>query len=322
MGHDLALVPAFNDPDSLIETFLSGRSEKTRLAYNHDLNDLANWLSVEDANALARKLLTLSPGEANALVLRYRNQMLDRALSPATVNRRIAAIRSLLKLARTLGLIGWTLEIRNVKAQSYRDTTGPGRAGFHAMLEAAETRTDAKGIRDLAILRLLHDLALRRNEVASLDLADLDLSRSQLMVLGKGKTQKVPLTFPTPTLQALGAWIKARGTEPGSLLLNLDHAKKGDRRLTGTSIYRIIRDLGASVGIKTRPHGLRHTAITEAVKLAQSNGIGLDEVRDFSRHSDVKVLMIYRDRDRCVQGKLSKLISETPVRKEAPYEES
>ena len=80
-------------------------------------------------------------------------------------------------------------------------------------------------------------------------------------------------------------------------------------RLTGTSLYRIVRRLGEQVGLKVRPHGLRHTAITEACKLAQAKGMGLEEVLDFSRHRDVKVLMVYRDRERNVQGQLATLVA-------------
>ena len=72
------------------------------------------------------------------------------------------------------------------------------------------------------------------------------------------------------------------------------------------------------MGIHAAPHGLRHTAITEACKAAQAAGIGLEEVLDFSRHKDVKVLMLYRDRERNVQGQLASLIAWTV----APDEET
>ena len=45
-----------------------------------------------------------------ALVLDYRTALVARELAPATVNVRLAALRSLVKLARTLGLVPWTLE--------------------------------------------------------------------------------------------------------------------------------------------------------------------------------------------------------------------
>jgi len=69
--------------------------------------------------------------------------------------------------------------------------------------------------------------------------------------------------------------------------------------------------LGEKIGVKTRPHGIRHSAVTEAVKKAQQNGLDLEEVLDFSRHRDVRTLLIYRDRERNVQGKLSELVADS-----------
>ena len=76
-------------------------------------------------------------------------------------------------------------------------------------------------------------------------------------------------------------------------------------------LYKVVRGLGERVGLKVRPHSLRHTAITEACKAAQANGIGLEEVLDFSRHSrkSIAILMVYRDRERNVQGKLASLVA-------------
>jgi len=102
--------------------------------------------------------------------------LLERGLAPATVNRRLAALRSLVALARTLGLVGWTLEVGSVKAERYRDTRGPGVAAVRRLLAAVEGRVDPKALRDRAILRLLFDLGLRRAEVVGFDLEHLDLA--------------------------------------------------------------------------------------------------------------------------------------------------
>ncbi len=145
----------------------------------------------------------------------------------------------------------------------------------------------------------------------TLDVADLDFERKTILVMGKGRIQKIELTLPAPTIAALTEWLGVRGDFSGTLFVNLDRAKKGDGRITGKSIYRLVRGLGEKVGIKTRPHGIRHSAVTEAVKKAQKNGMDLEEVLDFSRHKDVRTLMIYRDRERNVQGKLSELVAES-----------
>src|SRR5437899_7628891 len=61
---------------------------------------------------------------------------MERGLASLTVNRRLTALRSMIKLGRTLGLVPWTLECQGMKAESYRDTRGPGVNGFRAMLDA------------------------------------------------------------------------------------------------------------------------------------------------------------------------------------------
>lgn len=71
-----------------------------------------------------------------------------------------------------------------------------------------------------------------------------------------------------------------------------------------------MRGIGRGVGVRVRPHGLRHTAITAAVKAAQANGMSLEEVVDFSGHADVRTLMVYRDRERDVQGRLAALVAD------------
>jgi len=294
--------------DELLTAFLSGRSDCTRRAYSQDLDDFRRFLGVGKVSEAAHLLLSRGHGNANAVALAWRANLRERGLQAATINRRLAALRSLVQLARTLGIVPWTLEVQNVRAESYRDTRGPGRRGVRLLLDEIERRGDKKALRDRAVLRLLYDLGLRRSEVVTLDVNDLDLDAATVAVLGKGRTQKTNLTLPEPTKAALQRWLEARGTEMGPLFINLDRARKGCR-LTATSIYRIVRRLGEQVGLQVRPHGLRHTAITEACKLAQAKGIGLEEVLDFSRHRDVKVLMVYRDRERDVQGQLAALVA-------------
>jgi len=131
-------------------------------------------------------------------VLAYRTNLTDRQLSPATVNRRLAALRSLVTLGRTLGLVPWTLEVPGLKTQAYRDTRGPGIKGVRRLLRATTARTDAKGVRDHAIVRLLFDLGLRRAEVVGLDVADVDLELATLAVRGERQSRQGAAFPPGP----------------------------------------------------------------------------------------------------------------------------
>jgi integrase len=70
------------------------------------------------------------------------------------------------------------------------------------LAEARRRATTPKWERDLALIRLMHDLGLRRGEVVTLDLADVDLDAGTVAVVGKGKSERMPVStspaIPTP----------------------------------------------------------------------------------------------------------------------------
>ena len=289
----------------LAETFLAGRSPQTFRAYRQDLEDFRAFVGAGDLDGAAGLLVGRSHGEGNGLALAYKADLVGRGLAAATVNRRLAALRSLVKLARTLGLVPWTLEVANMEDEPYRDTRGPGRDGVLCLLKELDRRADAKAARDRALVRLLFDLALRRAEVVRLDLEDLDLERGTLAVLGKGRTGKVLLTVPEPTKATLAAWVRLRGGRPGALFTNFDRGGRGER-LTGTGLYKVVRGLGLKTGQKVRPHGLRHAAITAAL---DATGGDVRAVQRFSRHRDLRVLNVYDDARTDLAGDVARLVA-------------
>lgn len=285
---------------ALIQAFLSGRNALTIRAYRQDLNDFSTFSESSGVDDAARGLLSLTPGDANALALGYRANMVERGLQASTINRRLAALRAMVKLARTLGIVLWSLEVQNLKVEHDRDLRGPARGTLKKVLHDLKQRGDAKARRDLAILRLLHDLGLRRGEVVSLDLAHVALEAGTLSVRGKGRTTRMSLTLPIETAGVLTAWIAARGTAAGPLFTNFDRAGKG-ARLTGTSVYRLTKGLGLG-----RPHGVRHLAITEALDLL---GGDVRKVQRFSRHRDLRVLNVYDDNRQDLAGEVARIVA-------------
>ena len=290
---------------SVVETFLSGRTPRTLEAYGQDLQDFARHLGAKSSEEAVNRLLANGKGAANAGAHTYRGDLVARGLAPSTVNRRLAALRSLVKLARLFNLVDFTLDVESVKSKPYRDTKGPGRIGVRLLLNELERRQDAKAKRDRSLVRLLYDLGLRRGEAVALDLEDVDLKAGTVSILGKGRTEKETLTLPDPTKSALESWLSVRGDKEGPLFVNFDRAGKGTR-LTGRSVARILEDLGESVGLKVRPHGLRHAAITEA--LDRTNG-NVRAVQRFSRHRDARVLGLYDDNRQDLGGEVARLVA-------------
>lgn len=301
--------------ERLIDSFLAGRKPTTVAAYRRDLEDFRAFVARQPGAAVyaasidrvVQELFGLAAGQANALALGYRADLLTRGLSPATVNRRLAALRSLVQLGRTLGLVGWSLEVENVGSAAYRDTRGPGHDGVMAIIGKAEDRGDAIGVRDTAIVRLLHDTALRRGEVVSLDHAHYDAEAATLAILGKARREREMVTLPDATRAALDAWVGVRGAWDGPLFVRLDNAGAFEGRLSGEAVRLIVRRLGVGAGVPARPHGLRHSAITEA--LARTNG-NVSAVQGFARHRDPRVTIRYNDNRDDEAGRIASLITE------------
>lgn len=289
----------------LVDRFLSGRTPATRDAYERDLGDFASWLGVTEPREAAGRLLTAGPCRVNALVLDYINHLKSLKRSRVTINRRLSALRSLVKLARLLGLISWAIEVGGEKGERYRDTRGPGLNGVRRLLGALDDRHDPKAVRDRAIIRLLHDMALRRGEIVTLDFDHLDLKAGTVAVRGKGRESQELLTLPQETAATLRAWVALRGSEPGPLFTNFDRAGKG-QRLAATSIYRMVRDLGIQAGVKARPHGLRHSAITTVLDM---NGGDVRAAQRFSRHLDLRTLSVYDDNREDLGGEMARLVA-------------
>ena len=301
-------LPAVGD---LLRVFLSGRSPATLRTYAAGLEDFRRFVAAASVDEACRTLLAGGHGAANRSALSWRADLLARRMAPATVNNRLAALRSVVKLAGLLGLVPWRLEVPSVRAESYRDTQGPGREAVRGMMArlTASASGSVKARRDLAIIRLLHDVALRRAEVVGLDLADVDLAAGAVFVMRKGKREKTRLCLPAATVAAVAAWVRDRGEAAGPMFVDLSPGAEGGR-LSGTSVYRLVRDLGRAVNVRTRPHGLRHAGITRACERAAEAGIGVEEVLAYSGHADLRTLLVYRDRLRNVQGQLAAMVAE------------
>jgi integrase/recombinase XerC len=301
-----ALARITTDAERLLRSFLSGRSPRTLRAYAGDVADFAVWSGASPAEAV-RLLLAAGAGGANGAALAYRADLLRRGLSAATVNRRLAAVRALVKVARLLGLVNWALEVEGLPSEPLRDTRGPGTAGVRTLLaELGKRPLGAARSRDTALVRVLFDLGLRRAEAIGLDLADVDLAGGCVWVKGKGRSERARLTVPGPTRAALETWLAERGEAPGPLFVALDRGHCG-HRLTGSAVYVLVRRLGELAGVRARPHGLRHAAITAAL---DATGGDVRAVQKFSRHRDVRILQRYDDNRQDLAGGVAARVAE------------
>ncbi len=306
-------LPAPSLANDVLEAFLAGRKQNTLEAYLFDLTDFARFAGTADPAAAVEALLAAGHGEANRFAMKYRAHLTELGLATATIARRLAALRSMVKIARQIGRVAWALDVEAPRSQPYRDTRGPGLDGWKLILaRASQLAVTPQGKRDLALVRLMHDLGLRRGECVALDLGDvsLDAELATVSIVGKGRTEPERLTLPPKPREALREWIAARGEEPGPLFVRLDPGSgAAGERLTGDSVCRMVRRLSRRAGLsaEARPHGLRHQGITRLLDLVHGD---VRKVQRFSRHAKLETLMRYDDARRDDAGNLAQMLGD------------
>jgi site-specific recombinase XerD len=256
--------------ETAIDRFIAspGLAETTRRAYAVDVREFGRWLD-------ARKL---GVGDVDVRVLADYAAELGRAkprkLAPATIGRKLAAVRSFLRY--TLG-----------PARTPETSFAPRRprrlpdAPKTTEVEAALARVEGPGplaLRNRALLELLYSAGLRSQEAVALDLADVDFEQEQVLVHGKGgKDRVVPLGEEAAHL--LGSYL--RDARP-LLATGADNAlflSARGRRLDTSTLRRLF----------AHPHRLRHAFATHLLE----GGADLRTIQELLGHSSLSTTQVY-----------------------------
>jgi integrase/recombinase XerC len=305
----------------VMQSFLLRFDGTTLRGYRSDLALLAVHLGLvapateraPDQAAMAAgyavvELLRGGRGSANERVAAWKADMKRAGLKERTVNRRLATVRSMLRVARQLEVIDWTLDVPGFRVEIASDREGPTEEWIARIVVALDEEEGPEAVRDRAVFRLLR-CGLRRGELSSRDLEHVRFDRSTITIRGKQRTQDENVTLPAAELEALRAWLEVRGREPGALFVRLHSGK----RMTGHDIWKMTRARGKQVFgdeeklAPVRPHGLRHNAAARGLDLTGGNTAG---VASMLRHRDIRVVQTYDDRRQDRGGAVAELLSE------------
>ena len=199
-----------------------------------------------------------------ALVMEYRASI--EALSASTINVRLSAIRKLVDEARKNGMVsaedaGHLTDIPNIRQKGTRLGNWLTKEQAKELL-AVPDRSTVKGKRDYVILALLVGCALRRQELASLDVETIQLREGRWVLAdleGKGRRVRT-VAVPVWVKQGINAWMSAAGIEKGPLLRSMSKGGKIGKSLSDWSVWSVVEQSARQIGIERfGAHDLRRT---------------------------------------------------------------
>jgi site-specific recombinase XerD len=261
-----------------------GRSVKTVENYDHYLSRFLEHTKVTAPSALTESMVR----EFRMWLNRQKGVTGD--MKRKTQNYYLIALRAFLKYMRKLEIPSLNPEKIELAKVGARDLDLITATELDRLMKGPAGET-LPALRDRAILELFFSTGLRVSELCALN-NDLDLSRDEFSVRGKG--DKVRVVFLSPTAKdAVRAYLKKRGDMSDALFVGLSKIKKGaePERLTPRSIQRMIKHYAIKAGItrKVTPHVLRHSFATDLLE----NGADLRSVQALLGHANIATTQVY-----------------------------
>jgi integrase/recombinase XerD len=254
-----------------IERFLASPSlsAATRRAYRVDVEEFAAWLERRDATVEDVDVRLLTEYAAGLGRARPGGK-----LAPATIGRKLAAVRALLRHALGPERVP---DAQLAPRRGRRLPVTPRPAEVDETLAALDGATPL-ALRNRALVELVYSCGLRAAEAVGLDLADVDLDREQVHVRGKGGKERL---VPVGEEAALHLGRYLRDARP--------QLARGANDAVFLSIRGARLDTSTLRRLHPHPHQLRHAFATHLLE----GGADLRTIQELLGHSSLSTTQVY-----------------------------
>jgi site-specific recombinase XerD len=246
-------------------------SESTRRAYRVDVEQFARWLAARGTDLDGVDVRVLADYVAHlGAALPGRT---PRRLAPATIARKLAAVRAFLRF--TLGP-SRVPDARLAPRRPRRLPTAPKADEVNAELESLGSGRPLE-IRNRALAELIYSGGLRSREAVDLNLSDVDFDGEAVHVLGKGGKERV-IPLGEEAAYWLGRWLQVRPDLATGAENALFISARG-RRLDTSTLRRLL----------PHPHRFRHAFATHLLE----GGADLRTIQELLGHSSLSTTQVY-----------------------------
>jgi len=258
-------------------------SRNTQEAYRRDILDFFKFIREKD--------IADDTQVSNTEIVSYLLKMKSGGLSSATVNRRLASVRSYYSFMCRSGLMQ-TDPTDNIKSPRIERKEIEYLTIEEVDRLLASPADDAKGSRDRAMLELMYATGIRVNEAVAANVEDVNLRIGFFTCPGNsGKARIIPIGRPARAaaekyIFETRAELIRDNKEERALFVNYY-----GKRMTRQGLWKILKEYGKKAGIadKLTPHSLRNSF---AVHMIQ-NGADLKSLQELLGHEDISATQIY-----------------------------
>ena len=270
-----------------------GLSRNTVEAYRSDLQQFGAFLAHRDGGeGEGLDPLAVTPADLADFVSELAGSRGDRAaLAPATLQRKIACLRSFYRHLRREQVLDHdpAAELRAPRSRA-RLPNVLSRDEVTRLLEQPRG-TGPGALRDRALLETMYACGLRASEAIGLELSELDLEGGILRARGKGSKERI-VPIGGKAIDALTVYLE-RG-RPQLVGIRPERRVFVNLRgggLTRQGLYKIVRRHARTAGLEHRmsPHTLRHTFATHLL----TGGCDLRSLQEMLGHADIATTQIY-----------------------------
>lgn len=299
----------FNKSKSTIKTHFYSLWDFTKyLAFtrNKELSDNKN---AEISKALT-EFCSYSALEAKLIVADYLSFLQEKNQSTSTMATKLAAIKDHVSFQKGITHFpNWDLDFIKAPKVENKKVDGPTEIEFSVLLKRFLELENSKSYidkRNALLCLIISFCALRISEALSINLEEIDFKNSKILISRKGKKLKQEFYLGEKILEKIKTFVLFSNRKEGPLFINQDKVNKSYTRLTRNSAFRIIRDIGSSIGIENlHPHKFRHFGATEAIEANEGN---VHEAMKFTSHISEKQIAKYEDERKNVQLKTAQKI--------------
>lgn len=279
-----------------------GLAQNTLASYKIDINQYIDYLRQQGVHQLHQT--------SKNNIIGYLMQLQSTGKAPATISRRLAALKTLYRFMVNEGLMvndpAANLESPRLHQRLPQVLTFQE---VEELLNQPQLDTPT-GTRDKAMLELLYATGIRVSELVMLDMEHVNLEVGFIRCFGKGSKERiVPLgSLAVNSVREYIAVGRVKLTKGKKDELSLFVNQHG-RRLTRQGFWKIIKKYArkGKIGKPITPHTLRHSFATHLLE----NGADLRSVQEMLGHADITTTQIYTH---LTKSRLKEVYSQTHPR--------